>query len=75
MIDNTETGVGCVPVHTAYLGFVDCLERVVQEEGWSGLYKGFSALLLQVALGMAILQVAKIVFTQFARDIQSGRRQ
>jgi solute carrier family 25 protein 46 len=75
VIDNTETGVGCVPVHTAYRGFVDCWGRVIQEEGWSGLYKGFSALLLQVVLGMAILQTAKVIFTQFARDIQSGRRQ
>lgn len=74
VIDNTETGLGCVPVHTLYRGFVDCWQSTIQEEGWNGLYKGFSSLLLQLVLGVAILQVAKIFFTQFARDIQ-GRQQ
>lgn len=75
VIDNTDTGIGCVPVHTMYSGFVDCWMTTIQEEGWNGLYKGFSSLLLQLVLGIAIVHAAKVVFIHFAEDSQTGKQQ
>ena len=73
IIDNTETGMDFIPVHTNYQGFIDCAYTIVNEEGWLGFYKGFSAVILQILLGVAIAQTSKIVLGYF--DTSEKREQ
>merc|ERR1712018_622798 len=56
IIDNLDTGKEVVPIITRYEGFVDCFYSIITEEGFSGLFKGFGALMLQYAIQIAILR-------------------
>ena len=58
IIDNLESGKEVVPIITRYEGFVDCFHSIVSEEGLSGLFKGFGALLLQYSLHFFLLKMA-----------------
>lgn len=60
IIDNLEVGFAVLPVISKYEGIIDCFHTIVSEEGASGLYKGFGALLLDYALQLLILKIAKI---------------
>lgn len=40
---------------------LDCLRTTIDEEGFSGLYKGFGALILQYGLQILIIRTMKIV--------------
>ena len=40
IIDNTDIGIGVVPIITRYDGFFDCLRTIEDTEGFLGLYKG-----------------------------------
>lgn len=64
IVDNLDSGVGVLPVISKYEGVVDCFHTIVSEEGASGLYKGFGALLLDFALQMLIVKVAKVTFQE-----------
>lgn len=68
IIDDTDTGLGVVPITTRYEGVTDCFHSILVEEGLSGLYKGFGALVLQYLLHMALLRVMKMAFNVFSRD-------
>ena len=50
IIDNLDTGKEFVPIMTCYEGFTDCFYTIITEEGVSGLFKGFGALMLQYAV-------------------------
>lgn len=52
---------------TRYDGAIDCYSVIIAEEGFSGLYKGFGALVLQYALHVAVLKL-----TRFGLDLMSG---
>ena len=41
------TGNGVLPVTSQYTGPVDCLCSILRDEGMTGLFKGFGALLMQ----------------------------
>ena len=68
IIDDTDTGLSVLPIITRYEGFVDALRSVIAEEGLSGLYKGFGALLLQYGVHIGILKLAKFIFERMAAD-------
>ena len=57
IIDNLESGKEVVPIITRYEGFVDCFYSIVTEEGVSGLFKGFGALILQYGLQFLVLRL------------------
>ena len=62
IIDNTDNGLGVIPIITRYEGALDCFRSIITEEGISGFYKGFGALILQYGLHVIILRLAKFVF-------------
>lgn len=64
IVDNVDTGLGILPHDSAYLGFWHCVQTIRQEEGASGFYKGFSALLLQIGVEVALLHITRISFAQ-----------
>ncbi|KAK2140997.1 hypothetical protein LSH36_1186g00003 [Paralvinella palmiformis] len=68
IIDNTDYGLGVIPIITRYEGFADCFQNVISEEGFAGLYKGFGALLLQYGLHMAILKLTKFLFVVLSSE-------
>ncbi|TRY69383.1 hypothetical protein TCAL_07204 [Tigriopus californicus] len=57
IIDNLDSGREVIPILTRYEGFWDCWSVVLYEEGWSGLFKGFGALLLQYGIHFALLRI------------------
>lgn len=57
LVNNVDTGSGVQYVTTYYTGTVDCVQGVWIAEGFSGFYKGFSAVLLQYAVYGALLMV------------------
>lgn len=64
IIDDLDDGLSVTPILTNFEGVVDCYKSVVSEEGSSGLYKGFGALVLQCLTYTSILKLSKFVFTQ-----------
>ena len=56
------------PIITSYAGVVDCISTTIDEEGFSGLYKGFGALILQYGLQILLIRTIKIILerTPFA---------
>jgi len=56
IIDNLDSGTEVLPILTRYEGVMDCFDTVVQEEGLSGLFKGFGAVLVQYAVHFFILK-------------------
>ncbi|XP_033125164.1 solute carrier family 25 member 46-like [Anneissia japonica] len=68
IIDNTDDGLSVLPITTQYYGFWDCFTVIHYEEGVSGFYKGFGALLLQYAIHAVILKSTKFVYTKLAEE-------
>ncbi|XP_045538742.1 solute carrier family 25 member 46-like [Papilio machaon] len=64
IIDNLDTGTSVTPILTGYEGFMDCYNTTISKEGVSGLYKGFGALVLQLAAHLAIIKLTTIVVTE-----------
>lgn len=61
IIDSLDTGFEVTPILTSYGGVLDCLRTTVDEEGFSGLYKGFGALVLQYGLQMLLIRTVKVI--------------
>lgn len=59
IIDNTDNGVGVVPIITRYDGFFDCLRTIEHTEGFLGLYKGVGCVLIDLALSFGLLKLGK----------------
>lgn len=68
IIDNTDTGLGVIPISTRYEGFVDCFRSILTEEGIQGFYRGFGALVLQYLAHALILRAAKCLFEQLSQE-------
>ena len=68
IIDNTDTGLGVVPIITRYEGTADCFWSIMTEEGIGGLYKGFGALLLQYTLHAILLKMTKLMFERLSEE-------
>lgn len=73
IIDNTDTGLGVIPIITRYEGVIDCLKSIISEEGISGLYKGFGALVLQYSMHVAVLRLTKLVLDFFSSMDNSNK--
>jgi len=41
------TGNAVLPFNSNYTGVVNCMQSIISEEGVTGLYKGFGALVMQ----------------------------
>jgi len=67
IIDNLDSGREVVPILTRYEGISDCFSTIVQEEGVSGLFKGFGAVMLQYALHFLIIKFSSKLITQIAQ--------
>ncbi|XP_050332625.1 mitochondrial outer membrane protein SLC25A46-like isoform X2 [Bactrocera neohumeralis] len=71
IIDNLDNGYAVVPILTNYQGAIDCYRTTVAAEGFSGLYKGFGAIVLQFAAHIAVIKLTKWVVTQITEVISS----
>ena len=61
IIDSLDSGLEVKAIRTSYTGVVDCVRTTIEEEGFSGLYKGFGALILQYGLQILLIRTLKIV--------------
>lgn len=61
IIDNTDNGLGVVPINTRYDGFFDCLNIINETEGIFGFYKGIGSLMIETAFHFALLKFVKVV--------------
>ncbi|XP_075238391.1 solute carrier family 25 member 46a isoform X4 [Lycorma delicatula] len=61
IIDNLDTGSQVVPILTNYEGAGDCYDEILKEEGVTGLYKGFGALILQFTAHYLLIKVTKAI--------------
>jgi hypothetical protein len=64
IIDNTDNGIGVIPINTRYEGFWDCADSIRQSEGFFGFYKGLGSLLIDALFQFALLKMAKVVATR-----------
>ncbi|XP_017474828.1 PREDICTED: solute carrier family 25 member 46-like isoform X1 [Rhagoletis zephyria] len=71
IIDNLDNGYAVVPILTNYQGAIDCYRTTVATEGFSGLYKGFGAIVLQFAAHIAVIKLTKWVVTQITEVVSS----
>ncbi|XP_074650437.1 mitochondrial outer membrane protein SLC25A46-like [Tubulanus polymorphus] len=62
IIDNTDIGLGVIPINTSYEGAIDCFKSILINEGMLGFYKGFGALVIQYTLHVVILKLTKFLF-------------
>ncbi|XP_045450431.1 solute carrier family 25 member 46 [Melitaea cinxia] len=66
IIDNLDTGTSVTPILTGYQGFMDCYNTTIAKEGFGGLYKGFGALMLQLAAHLAIIKLTTLVVSEMS---------
>ncbi|XP_046966614.1 mitochondrial outer membrane protein SLC25A46 [Vanessa cardui] len=66
IIDNLDTGTSVTPILTGYQGFMDCYNTTIAKEGLGGLYKGFGALVLQLAAHLAIIKLTTLVVSEMS---------
>ncbi|XP_022224172.2 solute carrier family 25 member 46 isoform X3 [Drosophila obscura] len=71
IIDNLDNGYAVVPILTNYQGAVDCYRTTIISEGFAGLYKGFGAMILQFAVHIAVIKIAKWIVTQITEGISN----
>ncbi|KAI8114788.1 Solute carrier family 25 member 46 [Lucilia cuprina] len=71
IIDNLDNGYAVVPILTNYQGAIDCYRTTVATEGFSGLYKGFGAIILQFAAHIAVIKLTKWVVNQITEVISN----
>ncbi|KAJ9598718.1 hypothetical protein L9F63_010604 [Diploptera punctata] len=74
IIDNLDSGYEVIPILTSYEGAVDCYDTTLQQEGVSGLYKGFGALILQFAAHVVVIKLTKFVLTELTNLLRSNSR-
>lgn len=72
IIDNLDSGTSVIPIMTNYDGFVDCYRTTIRTEGFSGLYKGIGAVILQFAAHVVVLKAAQWILRQVV-EIYSSR--
>ena len=67
IIDNTDNGIGVIPINTRYDGFFDCIQTIKDMEGTMGFYKGMGALIIETCLQIALLKIAKLIAFRICR--------
>ena len=70
IIDNTDTGVGVLPINSSnyYTDFWSCFKSIEETEGSSGLYKGIGCVLLKFSLLYGGMLLAHGVVKKFVID-------
>lgn len=58
---------------TGYEGFIDCYNSTIAKEGVAGLYKGFGALLLQLAAHLAIIKLTTVVVSEISNLLKPAK--
>jgi len=72
IIDNLDSaGIEVTPILTRYEGVGDCFSTILQEEGLSGLFKGFGAVMLQYAVHFLIIKFSSKIISQVASVFSS----
>ncbi|XP_016929913.3 mitochondrial outer membrane protein SLC25A46 [Drosophila suzukii] len=71
IIDNLDTGYSVVPILTNYQGVFDCYREIIHSEGFSGLYKGFGAMIMQFVAHVAIIKLAKWIVNQIVQGMSN----
>jgi len=67
IIDNLDSaGIEVTPILTRYEGVGDCFSTILQEEGFSGLFKGFGAVMLQYTVHFLIIKFSSKMISQVA---------
>lgn len=61
-----DSGTSVIPILTGYEGFMDCYVTTVTKEGVGGLYKGFGALALQLAVHIAIIKLSTWIASEIS---------
>lgn len=75
IIDDTDNGVGVVPLCTNYEGMADCVTSICRDEGPAALYKGLGALFIQYVLQALILKVTKTIYKNLPQtDVKHPKR-
>lgn len=74
IIDNTDTGVGVLPINSSiyYTDFWSCFKSIEETEGSAGLYKGIGCVLLKFSLLYGGMLLAHGVVKKFVIDSKSG---
>merc|ERR1712025_672692 len=67
IIDNLDSGIEVTPILTRYEGAGDCFSTILQEEGISGLFKGFGSVILQYAVHFLIIKFSSKIISQVAQ--------
>lgn len=57
LIDNVDGRTAVIPLITNYDSATDCYQSIIQQEGTSGLFKGFGALILQYTVQASIIHL------------------
>lgn len=73
IIDNLDAGTSVTPILTGYDGFMDCYNTTLAKEGMGGLYKGFGALVLQLAAHLAIIKMTTWVVGEVANLLKPAK--
>lgn len=70
IIDNTDTGIGVLPINSSsyYQGFWSCLKSIEESEGTSGLYKGIGCTFMKFSLLYGGILLAHEVAKKFLLD-------
>ncbi|CAF1551071.1 unnamed protein product [Rotaria magnacalcarata] len=74
IIDNTDTGVGVLPINSSiyYTDFWSCLKSIEENEGSAGLYKGIGCVLLKFSFLYGGMLLAHGVAKKFVIDNKSS---
>ena len=73
IIDNLDTGREVLPILTRYEGVADCFSTILQEEGFSGLFKGVGAMMLQYGVHFLIIKFSSKVISELVQLVSSPR--
>ncbi|CAD0202283.1 unnamed protein product [Chrysodeixis includens] len=73
IVDNLDTGTSVIPILTGYEGFMDCYNSTIAKEGVAGLYKGFGALVLQLAAHLAIIKLTTLVVSEISNLLKPAK--
>ena len=73
IIDNLDTGREVLPILTRYEGVADCFSTILQEEGFSGLFKGVGAMMLQYGVHFLIIKFSSKVISEVVQLLSSPR--
>ena len=70
IIDNVDQTSAVIPVISDYDSPIDCYNMIIKEEGSSGLFKGFGALIIQYSIHYSLLKLTKCLLVKFVPSLE-----